>query len=67
MPLHIHPRPSRSAAQYRPHTELTGAAWGFAPETAGHALRIVYSGVFDRHSGDDRAVPRITRRGWEAE
>ena len=28
--------------------ELTGAAWGFAPETATHALRIVYSGIFDR-------------------
>jgi predicted TIM-barrel fold metal-dependent hydrolase len=26
----------------------TLANWGFAPETATHALRIVYSGVFDR-------------------
>jgi 2,3-dihydroxybenzoate decarboxylase len=25
-----------------------GAAWGFAPETATHALRLVYSGLFDR-------------------
>ena len=48
MPLYIHPRPSHNAAQYEDHPELTGAAWGFAPETATHALRIVYSGVFDR-------------------
>jgi predicted TIM-barrel fold metal-dependent hydrolase len=48
IPLYIHPRPSHNAAQYDSHPELTGAAWGFAPETATHALRIVYSGVFDR-------------------
>ncbi len=48
IPLYIHPRPSHNAAQYDGHPELTGAAWGFAPETAAHALRIVYSGIFDR-------------------
>jgi predicted TIM-barrel fold metal-dependent hydrolase len=48
VPLYIHPRPSHNAVQYDSHPELTGAAWGFAPETATHALRIVYSGVFDR-------------------
>jgi predicted TIM-barrel fold metal-dependent hydrolase len=48
IPLYIHPRPSHNAVQYDGHPELTGAAWGFAPETATHALRIVYSGVFDR-------------------
>lgn len=48
VPLYIHPRPSHNAAQYDGHPELTGAAWGFAPETATHALRIVYGGVFDR-------------------
>jgi 2,3-dihydroxybenzoate decarboxylase len=48
VPLYIHPRPSHNAVQYESHPELTGAAWGFAPETATHALRIVYSGVFDR-------------------
>ena len=30
------------------HPELTCAAWGFAPETATHALRIVYRGIIDR-------------------
>jgi len=48
IPLYIHPRPSHNAVQYDSHPELTGAAWGFAPETATHALRIVYSGLFDR-------------------
>jgi 2,3-dihydroxybenzoate decarboxylase len=48
IPLYIHPRPSYKAFQYDTHPELTGAAWGFAPETATNALRIVYSGIFDR-------------------
>ena len=30
------------------HAQLIGAKWGFAPETASHALRIVQSGLFDR-------------------
>jgi predicted TIM-barrel fold metal-dependent hydrolase len=47
-PLYLHPRASRNNVQYDGHPELTGASWGFAPETATHALRIVYSGVFDR-------------------
>jgi predicted TIM-barrel fold metal-dependent hydrolase len=52
VPLYLHPRlPSRAVqdAIYRGHPELVGAAWGFAPETATHVLRIVYGGVFDRH------------------
>jgi len=48
VPLYLHPRASHKAAMYDNHPELTGAAWGFAPETATHALRIVYSGIFDR-------------------
>ena len=48
VPLYIHPRSTHNAVQYESHPELTGAAWGFAPEAATHALRIVYSGVFDR-------------------
>jgi predicted TIM-barrel fold metal-dependent hydrolase len=52
VPLYLHPRlPARAVqdAMYRGHPELVGAAWGFAPETATHVLRIVYGGVFDRH------------------
>src|SRR5579863_1295553 len=48
VPLYLHPRASHNNVQYDSHPELTGAAWGFAPETATHALRIVYSGLFDR-------------------
>jgi 2,3-dihydroxybenzoate decarboxylase len=48
VPLYLHPRASHKAVMYDNHPELTGAAWGFAPETATHALRIVYSGIFDR-------------------
>jgi 2,3-dihydroxybenzoate decarboxylase len=48
VPLYLHPRASHKAVMYDNHPELTGANWGFAPETATHALRIVYSGVFDR-------------------
>ncbi len=32
---------------------LQGAAWGWGVETAGHALRLVFGGVFDR-------FPRLT-------
>ena len=52
VPLYLHPRlPARAVQEaiYRGHPELVGAAWGFAPETATHVLRIVYGGVFDRH------------------
>jgi predicted TIM-barrel fold metal-dependent hydrolase len=48
VPLYLHPRPSYNNVQYNSHPELTGAAWGFAPETATHVLRMVYSGIFDR-------------------
>jgi 2,3-dihydroxybenzoate decarboxylase len=33
---------------YEGHSELIGATWGFAPEAATHALRLIYSGLFDR-------------------
>jgi predicted TIM-barrel fold metal-dependent hydrolase len=52
VPLYLHPRFPDNAvkeAMYRGHPELVSATWGFAPETATHALRIVYGGVFDRH------------------
>jgi 2,3-dihydroxybenzoate decarboxylase len=47
-PVYLHPRPPIDQRAYDGHRELLGAAWGFAPETATHALRIVYSGVLDR-------------------
>ncbi|WP_071544553.1 amidohydrolase family protein [Pseudodesulfovibrio hydrargyri] len=54
IPVYIHPRPSLPQVRdafYGQHPELAGATWGFAPETATHALRLVYSGLFDRHPG----------------
>jgi 2,3-dihydroxybenzoate decarboxylase len=48
VPVYLHPRPSLDRRAYEGHEELIGAMWGFAPETATHALRLVYSGLFDR-------------------
>lgn len=53
VPVYLHPRPALEQRIYRGHAELIGATWGFAPETAAHALRLVYSGLFDR-------FPRLT-------
>ena len=53
VPIYLHPRPSLDRRAYRGHSELVGAMWGFAPETATHALRLIYSGLFDR-------LPRLT-------
>jgi 2,3-dihydroxybenzoate decarboxylase len=48
VPIYVHPRPPLEQRSYEGHPELLGATWGFAPETATHALRLVYSGLFDR-------------------
>jgi 2,3-dihydroxybenzoate decarboxylase len=51
VPVYIHPRPALEQRIYEGHPELLGATWGFAPETATHALRLVYSGLLDRFPG----------------
>jgi 2,3-dihydroxybenzoate decarboxylase len=48
VPVYLHPRAALDQRIYEGHAELIGATWGFAPETATHALRLVYSGLFDR-------------------
>jgi 2,3-dihydroxybenzoate decarboxylase len=48
VPIYLHPRAALDQRAYRGHAELIGATWGFAPETATHALRLIYSGLFDR-------------------
>jgi 2,3-dihydroxybenzoate decarboxylase len=48
VPVYLHPRPPLEQRSYQGHKELLGATWGFAPETATHTLRLVYSGLFDR-------------------
>jgi 2,3-dihydroxybenzoate decarboxylase len=47
-PVYLHPRPALDQRVYEGHSELIGATWGFAPEAATHALRLIYSGLFDR-------------------
>jgi predicted TIM-barrel fold metal-dependent hydrolase len=51
VPVYIHPRdmlPSRLQA-YEGHPWLVGAPWGFAADTALHALRLMGSGLLDRY------------------
>ena len=48
VPVYLHPRPAFDQRIYEGHSQLIGATWGFAPEAATHALRLVFSGLFDR-------------------
>jgi predicted TIM-barrel fold metal-dependent hydrolase len=48
VPIYLHPRPALDQRIFEGHSELIGATWGFAPEAATHALRLIYSGLFDR-------------------
>lgn len=50
-PFYLHPRnPIASWAQiYQGHPWLLGPTWAFGQETAVHALRLMASGLFDRH------------------
>ncbi len=52
-PFYLHPRnPIDSWAQiYDGHPWLMGPTWAFGQETAVHALRLMASGLFDRHPG----------------
>jgi 2,3-dihydroxybenzoate decarboxylase len=53
VPLYLHPREPLPAQQaiYTGYESLVGSAWGFAHETATHAVRLMLSGLFDRHPG----------------
>jgi 2,3-dihydroxybenzoate decarboxylase len=51
VPFYLHPRdplPSREPI-YDGHPWFVGSAWAFGAETALHALRLMGSGLFDRH------------------
>jgi gamma-resorcylate decarboxylase len=52
-PFYLHPRnPLPSMAQiYEGHEWLMGPTWAFGQETAVHALRLMGSGLFDKHPG----------------
>ncbi len=52
VPVYLHPReplPSQRRT-LQGYPELIGSAWGFAWETAGHAVRLILSGLFDKYS-----------------
>ncbi len=51
VPVYLHPRPPLPSASgnLHGHPELVGATWGFGTETATHTLRLIFSGLFDRH------------------
>lgn len=51
VPFYLHPRcPAKSQQRmYEGHPWLLGSVWGFSVETATHALRLMGSGLFDKH------------------
>src|SRR5262249_53179422 len=51
VPFYLHPRNPLSGmtAGYAGHPWLLGPSWAFGAETAVHALRLIGSGLFDRH------------------
>jgi predicted TIM-barrel fold metal-dependent hydrolase len=51
VPFYLHPRNALpgSIPGYEGHSWLMGPTWGFAAETAVHALRLIGSGLFDAH------------------
>jgi gamma-resorcylate decarboxylase len=53
VPFYLHPRRAlpQDSRIYEGHRWMTGAAWGFGHETAVHALRLMASGLFDKHPG----------------
>ena len=53
VPLYLHPGgpPADHWRVLDGHPEMYGAPWSWAAEVGGHALRILFSGVFDRHPG----------------
>ncbi|MGT2456425.1 amidohydrolase family protein [Cupriavidus basilensis] len=49
VPMYLHPTDAYVMPHvYAGHPEISGAAWGWGVETASHALRLVFAGVFDR-------------------
>ncbi|SEG90591.1 2,3-dihydroxybenzoate decarboxylase [Actinacidiphila yanglinensis] len=51
VPLYLHPGmpPADACHVLDGHPELDGALWSWQATTGGHAMRIIMSGVFDRH------------------
>lgn len=53
VPLYLHPGtpPADRWKLLENRPELYGASWSWAVEAGGHALRVIYGAVFDRHPG----------------
>ncbi|HEX9464305.1 MAG TPA: amidohydrolase family protein [Alphaproteobacteria bacterium] len=49
VPFYLHPRQPSQLKAYEGHPWLIGPAYGFAAETALHALRLLGSGLFDKY------------------
>ncbi|EXU67291.1 amidohydrolase [Streptomyces sp. PRh5] len=51
VPLYLHPGslPCDDWHVMRGRPEMYGASWSWQAETGGHAMRLIYAGVFDRH------------------
>jgi 2,3-dihydroxybenzoate decarboxylase len=51
VPFYLHPRNPlpQDARIYKDHGWLMGPIWAFGQETAVHALRLMGSGLFDKH------------------
>jgi 2,3-dihydroxybenzoate decarboxylase len=52
VPIYLHPAMPHAAvveAYYKDYPAMLSAAWGFTAETGAMAMRLVLSGVFDRH------------------
>lgn len=48
VPIYLHPgNPQHMPANYKDQHELAGPLWGWSVETGTHALRMVFSGLFD--------------------
>ena len=52
VPIYLHPADHFDKPHmYKDHAELMGCIWGWGVETATHALRLIFSGLFDRLPG----------------
>lgn len=52
VPLYLHPIDFPQIPRtLQDHPEIQGASWGWGVETASHALRLLFGGVFDRFPG----------------
>jgi 5-carboxyvanillate decarboxylase len=53
MPIFLHPdeMPADMIKPYQAYPGLAGAGWGYAAEASLHAVRLIYSGLFDEFPG----------------